>query len=280
LKAGFYQNEVNTSATEYYEKLIYDLNGNILNLKRTASQNGNTVAGLIDDLTYVYNYPLTGNNLNSITDAAQNYDGYPGGGGLITYDLNGNMIKHPDRGLTKIDYNFLNLPKTIVKNNNQLPLGNSTSYLYSADGTKLRKSFSYYKRDFMGNIRNSETATDYLGGFQYILEGGGLGCLDCPAPSPTLQFVPTSEGYFDYIKNKYIYNYSDHLGNTRLSYFHNGSSIEVLEESNYYPFGLKHEGYNALAVNPNYQYKYNGKELQESGMYDYGARMYMVDLGR
>lgn len=29
-----------------------------------------------------------------------------------------------------------------------------------------------------------------------------------------------------------------------------------------------------------YNYKYNGKELQETGMYDYGARMYMPDLGR
>ncbi|MEY8759948.1 RHS repeat domain-containing protein [Chryseobacterium tongliaoense] len=29
-----------------------------------------------------------------------------------------------------------------------------------------------------------------------------------------------------------------------------------------------------------YQYKYNGKELQETGMYDYGARFYMPDLGR
>ena len=27
-------------------------------------------------------------------------------------------------------------------------------------------------------------------------------------------------------------------------------------------------------------YKYNGKELQETGMYDYGARMYIPDLGR
>ncbi|KPE48992.1 hypothetical protein AOB46_22440 [Chryseobacterium indologenes] len=25
---------------------------------------------------------------------------------------------------------------------------------------------------------------------------------------------------------------------------------------------------------------YNGKELQETGMYDYGARMYMPDIGR
>ncbi|WP_131431031.1 RHS repeat-associated core domain-containing protein, partial [Chryseobacterium formosense] len=80
---------------------------------------------------------------------------------------------------------------------------------------------------------------------------------------------------------KYIYNYADHLGNTRLSYFHNGSGVEVLEENNYYPFGLKHEGYNQLSGNPGYQYKYNGKELQnETGMYDYGARFYMPDIGR
>uniref|UniRef100_A0AAU6WN46 RHS repeat-associated core domain-containing protein n=2 Tax=Chryseobacterium TaxID=59732 RepID=A0AAU6WN46_9FLAO len=44
---------------------------------------------------------------------------------------------------------------------------------------------------------------------------------------------------------------------------------------------MKHEGYNGLAGNSSYQYKYNGKELQtESGMYDYGARMYMADIGR
>ncbi|WP_414845853.1 RHS repeat-associated core domain-containing protein, partial [Chryseobacterium sp. IT-36CA2] len=37
---------------------------------------------------------------------------------------------------------------------------------------------------------------------------------------------------------------------------------------------------NPSVGNPSYNYKYNGKELQESGMYDYGARMYMPDLGR
>jgi RHS repeat-associated protein len=63
-----------------------------------------------------------------------------------------------------------------------------------------------------------------------------------------------------------------------------GGGIAVLEESNYYPFGLKHQGYNEGSLlndfGTKYNYKYNGKELQESGMYDYGARFYMPDIGR
>jgi RHS repeat-associated protein len=95
-----------------------------------------------------------------------------------------------------------------------------------------------------------------------------------------LKFFPTSEGYFNVETGKYVYNYTDHLGNIRLSYAKNGAGTEIIEESNYYPFGLKHEGYNVLLGNSAYKYKYNGKELQESGMYDYGARMYMADIVR
>ncbi|PZU78446.1 MAG: hypothetical protein DI529_17920, partial [Chryseobacterium sp.] len=59
------------------------------------------------------------------------------------------------------------------------------------------------------------------------------------------------------------------------------------EDSNdYYPFGLNFinpPGLIAQLYNPSAtykNYKYNGKELQETGMYDYGARMYMADIGR
>ncbi|WP_167409411.1 RHS repeat-associated core domain-containing protein, partial [Chryseobacterium lathyri] len=123
----------------------------------------------------------------------------------------------------------------------------------------------------------AEQNTDYLDGFQY----NNLETFGSTVPTvPTLKFAPTPEGYFDFEKNKYIYNYIDHLGNVRLSYFNNGAMLEVVEENNYYPFGLKHGSYNSLPGNYSYQYKYNGKELQESGMYDYGARFYMPDIGR
>ena len=57
-----------------------------------------------------------------------------------------------------------------------------------------------------------------------------------------------------------------------------------MEENNYYPFGLKHQGYNNTNLaNANYKYKYNGKELQtdlDINLYDYGARNYDPAIGR
>lgn len=78
-------------------------------------------------------------------------------------------------------------------------------------------------------------------------------------------------------------NYTDHLGNIRLSYTKeilpgNESNLKILEENNYYPFGLQHGSYNTPARdyrpignareietvdrNP-YQYKYQGQERQD-----------------
>ncbi|CAA7196728.1 DUF6443 domain-containing protein [Chryseobacterium potabilaquae] len=260
---GHYAEPLSTiPQTDHFgESMEYDLNGNITHLYRNA-KNPNGQAMQIDNLSYTY----SGNRLSKVTDATQSSYGYPGGGNPIGYDNNGNMISHLDKGINTISYNLLNLPSEIKSNS-----GNSdaaiTRYIYRADGVKVSKNYI---------LGGTTKETQYLNGFQYDNSSAS----NVLASYSSLKFVPTSEGYFDFIKNKYIYNYTDHLGNVRLSYFNNGSSVEVLEENNYYPFGLKHEGYNILSGNPSYQYKYNRKELQETGLYDYGARFYMPDAVR
>jgi RHS repeat-associated protein len=89
--------------------------------------------------------------------------------------------------------------------------------------------------------------------------------------------------------------HGDHLGNIRLVYNgKNGSggidvttnplTNEIIEENNYYSFGLQHKGYNnVINGTENKQFTYNGKELEEEiglDWTDYGARRYMRDLGR
>ena len=244
LKEGSYWDNAGAASGSYAEKLNYDLNGNITGLQRTGQG-----AGLMDQLSYTYDQSGNSNKLIRVNDASGNAAGYPIGGNTIVYDINGNMVNHLDKGISNIAYNYLNLPSSITAS-----IGN-TDYVYRANGSKVKKIFG-------------GKTTDYLDGFQY--ENG------------VLQFVPTSEGYYDLTKNKYIYNYTDHLGNVRLSYTKGASGgAEIIEENNYYPFGLKHQGYNSTSLANNaYQHKYNGKELQETGMYDYGARMYMPDIGR
>ncbi|WP_426482437.1 DUF6443 domain-containing protein [Chryseobacterium sp. R2ACT005] len=296
LSAGFYQKAGSETAKEYFEKLEYDLNGNITRLKRSEGVlPGSTVALSIDNLKYDY----SGNRLIKVTDEQQNSSGYPY---LITpntieYDKgsitgNGNMTKHLDKGISSIEYNYLNLPNQITQNLK------ATSYLYRADGVKVKKLFG-------------DLETYYLDGFQYkstflreSWDGEGTFIPDPnEVPELKLRIIPTSEGYYDALLNKYVYNFTDHLGNVRLSYTDtNGDGViqprryntstcspilgclgewkpgEIVEVNSYYPFGLMHN-YTATTQNA-YQYKYNGKELQETGMYDYGARFYMPDIGR
>jgi len=251
----------------YNEETAYDLNGNITRMWRN-TKNSSGTAEQIDNLVYSYE----GNRLTSVSDISQNPSGYPyfPVPNTIGYDNgssdgNGNMTSHIDKGINAIEYNFLNLPSAI-KESPGTKKEITTQYAYRADGVKIEK---YYRKT---NTQQTEN-TLYLDGFQYTMS-------NIQIKGSELKFVPTSEGYFDFIKNKYIYHYTDHLGNVRLSYQNNGSGAEIIEENNYYPFGLKHEGYNALSGNAAYKYKYNGKELQETGMYDYGARMYMPDIGR
>ena len=63
---------------------------------------------------------------------------------------------------------------------------------------------------------------------------------------------------------------------------------EGLSSNDYYPFGLNFINIRSRVTHrPVYNpavsfenFKFNGKELDETGMYDYGARFYMPDIGR
>ncbi|GAA4304542.1 hypothetical protein GCM10023163_28790 [Aestuariibaculum suncheonense] len=252
--------------------VVYDKNGNITSLLRRGvrAMSGSSVTsyGVMDDLSYTYQsnsnkllkvadastldqYGFKDDALNGATDSTNDY----------TYDSNGNMLTDTNKGITSIGYNNLNLPDNVTLS------GGNISYIYDATGTKLSKTVS--------------GATTYYAG-NYVYEGSSL------------KFFNHSEGYVDAENGyKYVYQYKDHLGNIRLSYMDsdgNGSinsSTDILEENNYYPFGLKHKGYNDNYVtafsNPALDYQYNGKEFDTSlnlNTYDLGARQYDPTIGR
>ena len=151
--------------------------------------------------------------------------------------------------MADIQYNFINLPSRIEFEN-----GHVISYLYDADGIKLRTTHI---------IGSDTTVTDYCG--NVIYENG--------IPVKLL----TEAGYVTLADSKYHYFVQDHLGNNRVVVDQSGNVEEV---NHYYPFGGLLSSSVSNAVQP---YKYNGKELdRKNGLdwYDYGACMYDAALGR
>ena len=137
LTAGYYQNPQNPTSKENTESLAYDLNGNITNLYRTSIlEYGNTTPTLVDNLQYVYASGNNSNRLTNINDYSYNPTGYEGGGQIIGYDVNGNMTDMPDKAISKIKYNYLNLPNNLEysRNGNESVTVNTK---YGADGEKL-----------------------------------------------------------------------------------------------------------------------------------------------
>jgi RHS repeat-associated protein len=299
LASAYYREPSTGVSGSFNEYLTYDLNGNINTLKRFAPQVFSPTSTLIDDLEYQY----AGNRLTKVIENMPNSTGYEGGNNVIDYDLNGSMTNMKDKGISGIGYNYLNLPDAFGITQPDpwtgAPVSFGVGYLYRADGVKVRKTYS------SGGGRGQSTSykhTDYLDGFQYSFSETVQPCLWCrtsvayeqeafkdPAPfDPTpislgwqLDFVPTAEGFYSFTENRYIYQYKDHLGNARVSYAKNShGALEITDTNNYYAFGMNHIGGMKSMLGAYQNYKYNGKEIQETGMYDYGARFYMPDLGR
>jgi RHS repeat-associated protein len=282
------QNIVNT----YNEALTYDKNGNITSLFRTGGYENPLGALTIDNLNYQYD-PNSKNQLKKVVDLSNSQQGFKDdSNGTLAgdtsddylYDSNGNMTKDENKNITSIVYNHLNLPTKIIFGTGST--SSNITYTYDATGIKLKKVVT---------TTSTVSTTEYLNGFQYN--------------NNILQFFPTSDGYvnhtFDTVESKsyfnYVYNYTDHLGNIRLSYTWDEDiqEINILEENHYYPFGLKHDSYNETkkayngtelislisggsikrpilvqVPNSGYQYQYNGKEYQD----ELGLNMTAMDF--
>ena len=109
-----------------------------------------------------------------------------------------------------------------------------------------------------------------------------IGGITATVKTQDLQFFPTAEGFYDYQKDQYIYQYKDHLGNARVSFGRNSAGVlEITDANDYYPFGMNHlKTGNAFFGGSYKAYKYQGQELQETGFYSFKWRNYMPDVGR
>ena len=188
-------------------------------------------------------------------------------------------------------YNPLNLPKKVVLYDEESEIESEISYLYDANGVKMEK-ITKQEHQVIKKV-------NYQGVFQYTDE--------------EMDFIHTAEGYTKVTHNEenipyynYVFNYTDHLGNVRVSWTQNPEAPEelvIIDDNHYYPFGLRHKGYQShpqvhywatsfqqvalttvSSLYPeSYKYKFGGKELQtEFGveMYDFGMRNYDPALGR
>jgi len=152
------------------------------------------------------------------------------------------------RNTKTVSYNVLNLPRNVSAS------GFNMDYTYDSDGNKLNKN-------------NGTVSTDYIDGLQY--------------DNGTLSFVQTEEGRAIPAGGSYNYEYnlSDHLGNTRVTFDTQSGIANMVQQDDYYPFGMDIS--RPPITSPQNYYLYNKKELQaETGQYDYGARFYDPVIGR
>ncbi|WP_377145647.1 DUF6443 domain-containing protein [Mucilaginibacter lutimaris] len=261
-------------------------NGNIAQMKYMTTKETNP--GLrsfkysYDKLNRLTKAAFTGGPANDALDEQVTYDqtgnilslsrtGF-GASGTLSYTYNGNQLAtvtgysprsylYDQNGNAKsngtgkdIAYNLFNLPQLISQSGTTI-----ATYYYDGEGNKLR-------------VTGNDGARDYIDGIVYH--------------NNTLEFIATEEGRAVPPASggtifTYEYNLKDHLGNSRVTIDNFNSKGRVVQEDEYYAFGLRKQsgGYNFSLEN---RFLYNGKEIQVDleNQYDYGARFYDPVIGR
>ncbi len=252
----------------------YDKNGNIKTLNRSGatSLSGGvpTAFGPIDQMTYFY----TGNRLTGVTDAISGNEDVGdfrdnGNNSDYTYWNDGSLKSDGNKGVNLINYDsYLNKPKEINYGD-----GRWIRFYYNGGGTKIKQTNSngeefHYTNKSIFQLKESITSL-----YQIRHDEGRI--------------VPKNGGGFIY-----EFNYSDHLGNLRLS-FREADGIPdngvfpapiVTQENSYFPFGLQHKGTDYYTASPSQNlHQYNGKEkidMFNLGWSDYGFRSMDLQTAR
>jgi len=199
------------------KELKYDLNGNLLGLKRYGLTSAVTASrktyGIIDHLKYYYlNF---GNRLFGVDDLVANQTTHaeyfndnngnskvpiPGGHRAeYSYDENGNLTEDKNKNIETIEYNHLNLPTKITFAGNK-----EIAYTYDAAGTKLSKTAT--------QNGTAISQTDYVNG--HIYQDGQLEFFGMPEGRMYAQ--RDANGNFEALKPEY--HLTDHLGNLRVAW--------------------------------------------------------------
>ncbi len=277
--ASYYKN--GSANSSYNTSYYYDKQGNMSYMSYNIPYNLATDSYLTQSLTIQNN----GNQLKWVR-----YNGYPlyqynsqsfvDGDNLdveYLYDKNGNLVSDYNKGITKINYNFLNLPSVL-----QFKQGHTIQYTYDASGVKRKVKYTAVKEGINVNVSMGSLVPLTGGQISYITVDDYCGNVVYSGEGTSVNRILTPEGYLkqryetsgDWV---YIYSLKDHLGNVRLEFDQTGV---VKGYTHYHPFGMEfmEPGTPSLKAE-----RYSGKEFQSDfglNTYDFQARMYDAVLCR
>ncbi|MFA6217601.1 MAG: RHS repeat-associated core domain-containing protein [Candidatus Omnitrophota bacterium] len=249
---------------------LFDKNGNVTTLTDNLKSNIRTYT--YDDLdrltsasnvpatgggytTYNYQYDSIGNMTYKSDLGVMTYGASAGphaltsaGGYAYQYDANGNMVVGKNKAL---GYDVEN---RLIQVNE---LGIITSFAYDGDGGRVKKVSASGTTTYIGSLFETDSSGKVT---KHIFAGANRVCsIDYNNSTP--QTVNRN------------YYHSDHLGSSNVITNQSGAQVESVE---YTPYGTIAQ----LTGSDVVKHKFTGKELDNTGLYFYGARYYDPVIGR